>query len=655
MTRPVSSFYAQIGIQTRLQDLRRVDRYLKLLEGKVRKTTAALQKDFSKNFTLPALTVKKFKFDSLALQRGAQTELNRVGRLLELKVSNITLDQGRINRQVSQVLTRASSKARMDIKSVLGTSGGANIHWPGAGYSPRLPHMPNTQSLGQYAGAAGFGGGIGASLPMLGGPAGLAVAGVTAGGYMAYRQVDKLNQSQTQREAQRIALDVASGSSTREGRDAMNARFLELQNRLGLNAEGSIDSYSQMMKQMSIFMAPDEAFKLYETMNIANKGSGLTQQQLERQVYALQQTFSKGSLMSEELSGQLADANAGIRQFVQQVWSERTGKKGGEAFLKDMSNRLITPEMLVEAYRRQAAYVAPRVEEFASSAESSKARLANARFSEELQRTVDGEMVPSIKRFTAAQQELHTATVPLRDAMYSLGAGALSATASLVSWGAKLTTDFNQSPAMQKQASYEQRSEAVMASSMGRGLLSVPNITKLQEKPRQPITPMLYKRPDWQKESDRYMPKLSADWGIPAAKLEQMLAKQDPLKVLALQDVSRWNKPPALSMPSTASITKLQEKPRQPITPMLYPKPEWQQAAEAYAPSSPDALMQQFTQRSNVSVQSSVSFQQGAFQIQTQATDAQTLAAELQPLIQEQFDVSLQRTLSEVDASFGSK
>lgn len=248
-----------------------------------------------------------------------------------------------------------------------------------------------------------------------------------------------------------------------------------------------------------------------------------------------------------------------------------------EAFLKDMAARKVTPDMLAEAYARQAAYVAPRVEEFAASAESSKNRLANARFTEELQRTVDGEMVPSIKRFTAAQQELHTATIPLRDAMYSLGAGALSATASLVSWGAKLTTDFNQSPAMQKQASYEQRSEAVMASSTSRGLLSVPNITRLQEKPRQPITPMLYKRPDWQ------------------------------------------------------------------------------QAAERYAPSSPDALMQQFTQRSNVSVQSSVSFQQGAFQIQTQATDAQALAAELQPLIQEQFETSFQRTLSEVDASFGSK
>lgn len=575
MARPVSSFYAQIGIQTRLQDLQRVDKYLKLLEGKVRKTTAILQKDFSKNFTLPALNVKKFKFDSLALQRGAQTELNRVGRLLELKVSNITLDQGRINRQVSQVLTRASSKARMDIKSVLGTSGGANIHWPGAGYSPRLPHMPNTQSLGQYAGAAGFGGGIGASLPMLGGPAGLAVAGVTAGGYMAYRQVDKLNQSQTQREAQRIALDVASGSSTREGRDAMNARFLELSNRLGLNAEKNVDAYAQAMKQLQgAGLSAAEAFKLFENVSIATKGSGLTDDQNSRQLYAITQTFGKQALMSEELNAQLGDANAGIKRFVQEVWQDRTGKSGMEAFLKDMSNRKVTPDMLAEAYARQAAYVAPRVEEFAASAESSKNRLANARFTEELQRTVDGEMVPSIKRFTAAQQELHTATIPLRDAMYSLGAGALSATASLVSWSAKALEN---SPAMAKQASYEQRSEALMAPSMGRGLLSVPNITRLQEKPRQPITPMLYQKPDWQ------------------------------------------------------------------------------QAAEAYAPSSPDALMQQFTQRSNVSVQSSVSFQQGAFQIQTQATDAQTLAQELQPLIQEQFDSSLQRTLSEVDASFGSK
>lgn len=359
-----------------------------------------------------------------------------------------------------------------------------------------------------------------------------------------------------------------------------------------------------------------------------------------------------------------------------------------EAFLKDMSNRLITPEMLVEAYRRQAEYVAPRVEEFASSAESSKARLANARFSEELQRTVDGEMVPSIKRFTAAQQELHTATIPLRDAMYSLGAGALSATASLVSWSAKALEN---SPAMAKQASYEQRSEAVMAPSMGRGLLSVPNITRLQEKPRQPITPMLYQKPEWQQAAERYAPsaplslaqqfterpsverlkqskpatgpilpipvskkewQLAAEgYASPAAKLEQMLAKQDPLKVLALQDVSRWNKPPALSMPSTASITKLQEKPRQPIT---YPKPEWQMQAAQYA--NPESILEQLSSTTNhIRMDASMTISPGGIVVNTQAKDAEQLAQELEPHIRQQFDNSLQGLLTETDIAFGSK
>lgn len=363
---------------------------------------------------------------------------------------------------------------------------------------------------------------------MLGGPAGLAVAGVTAGGYMAYRQVDKLNQSQTQREAQRIALDVASGSSTREGRDAMNARFLELSNRLGLNAEKNVDAYAQAMKQLQgAGLSAAEAFKLFENVSIATKGSGLTDDQNSRQLYAITQTFGKQALMSEELNAQLGDANAGIKRFVQEVWQDRTGKSGMEAFLKDMAARKVTPDMLAEAYARQAAYVAPRVEEFAASAESSKNRLANARFTEELQRTVDGEMVPSIKRFTAAQQELHTATIPLRDAMYSLGAGALSATASLVSWTAKAIEN---SPAMAKQASYEQRSEAVMAPSMGRGLLSVPNITRLQEKPRQPITPMLYQKPDWQMQAAQY--------ANPESILEQLSSTTNHIRMDASMTIS---------------------------------------------------------------------------------------------------------------------
>jgi len=238
MTRPISSFYAQIGIQTRLQDLRRVDRYLKLLESKVKKTTAALQKDFSKTLVLPTLKIKKVQIDNtLNAQRSIQTDLNRIGRLTELRIGSVKLDEARITRQVQNVFTRAASAARLNVRTIQGSSGGANANYPmHLPYIPRIPsmpHMPNTQSLGQYAGAAGFGGTLGASLPMMGGPAGLAVAGVTAGGYMAYSKVSQLKQSQTDVEAQRVKLDVASGYRDRKDIDRQNEEFFSLANMTG--------------------------------------------------------------------------------------------------------------------------------------------------------------------------------------------------------------------------------------------------------------------------------------------------------------------------------------------------------------------------------------------------------------------------------------
>ncbi|MNJ54572.1 hypothetical protein D3C77_500200 [compost metagenome] len=138
--------------------------------------------------------------------------------------------------------------------------------------------------------------------------------------------------------------------------------------------------------------------------------------------------------------------------------------------------------------------------------------------------------MPSIKRFTEAQGELYKATTPLRNAMYDLSAGALSAAANLVSWGAKLTTDFNQSPAMQKQASYEQRSEAVMASSTGRGLLSVPTITRLQEQPRKLTTPQLYQKPEWQMQAAQY--------ANPESILEQLSSTTNHIRMDASMTIS---------------------------------------------------------------------------------------------------------------------
>ena len=218
MARPVSSFYAQIGIQTRLQDLQRVDKYLKLLEGKVRKSTITLQKDFVKNLKLPTLKVKKVQIDNpLAAQRNIQTELNRIGRLTEIRVGSVKLDEARITRQVQNVFTRAASAARLNVRTIQGSSGGANANYPmHLPYIPRIPsmpHLPNTQSLGQYAGGFGGGFGLGAALPMLG-PAGIAAGAVLGGGAYAVSKANELRQLTGTRETQRLKLDTAVGADS---------------------------------------------------------------------------------------------------------------------------------------------------------------------------------------------------------------------------------------------------------------------------------------------------------------------------------------------------------------------------------------------------------------------------------------------------------
>lgn len=439
MTRPVSSFYAQIGIQTRLQDLQRVDRYLKLLEGKVRKSTITLQKDFVKNLKLPTLKVKKVQIDNpLAAQRNIQTELNRIGRLTEIRVGSVKLDEARITRQVQNVFTRAASAARLNVRTIQGSSGGANANYPmHLPYIPRIPsmpHMPNTQSLGQYASAAGFGGGLGASLPMVGGPVGLAVAGVTAGGYMAYRQVSQLKRSQTDVEASRVKLDVASGYKDRKDIDRQNEEFFSLANMTGSDAMSLVDSYSQMMKTLqAIGLSSEKSFDLYKNMSLFAKSTGADSQQMSRAGYAIGQIYGKGFVSREELQLQLADALPSFRRYLMDVYAKETGNSSFESFDKALTDKKITTQMLEQAFREAAKSGMPNVQQYANTAQGMENQYANQVLQEQMRRTLDDEMVPAAKRFTQAQGELYKATAPLRNAMYDLSAGALSAAANLVS------------------------------------------------------------------------------------------------------------------------------------------------------------------------------------------------------------------------------
>lgn len=526
MSRAISNFYANVGFNVDRRSLATADRALKTFERHIQSTMSRLQRHIS-GLSIGSVKVKRLTLDELAAQRNLQMALNRIGRLLELKVGNVRLDEQKINSQVSKVMTRASSKARMDIKSVLGTHGGSNIHWPG---------MPNAAALSQYASSQGFGGGsFGMGLPMMGGPlgmaAGAAIGAVAGGAYYAYDKTKELKRSQTEVEAQRVKLDVASGYKDRKDIDRQNEEFFSLANMTGSDAMSLVDSYSQMMKTLqAIGLSSEKSFDLYKNMSLFAKSTGADSQQMSRAGYAIGQIYGKGFVSREELQLQLADALPSFKRYLMDVYAKETGNSSFESFDKALTDKKITTQMLEQAFREAAKSGMPNVQQYANTAQGMENQYANQVLQEQMRRTLDDEMVPAAKRFTQAQGELYKATAPLRNAMYDLSAGALSATASLVSWGAKLTTDFNQSPAMQKQASYEQRSEAVMASSTGRGLLSVPTITRLQEQPRKLTTPQLYQKPEWQMQAAQY--------ANPESILEQLSSTTNHIRMDASMTIS---------------------------------------------------------------------------------------------------------------------
>lgn len=245
-----------------------------------------------------------------------------------------------------------------------------------------------------------------------------------------------LGNSQALRERQRVQLDIASGESSRYGKDFSNKRFFELSNQLGVEAEPMIDPYAKFMKQMlTQGRSTDEAFGIYKDMSIATRSAGLGQVSMERQAYALQQIFGLGYAQRDELMKQLVDANPTMLGYVKQEYTRKTGKDV-KTFDDAVSNREISSQMIIDAYKTAAAAGMGRVQEFSSTVQADQARLTNVMLEEQLARTLSDEVIPSMREYVQAQKEMYEALEPFRDSLYEAAASVLSFSADVLKFSA---------------------------------------------------------------------------------------------------------------------------------------------------------------------------------------------------------------------------
>ncbi|MDH0728926.1 tape measure protein [Stutzerimonas stutzeri] len=483
----IAKYTVGLNFSLNPRSIRMVDQQIRLMEKKLALMTQRMKANFDKSFALPSLKIKKIELDPLSAQRSIQGDLNRMGRLLELKVGNIRLDQAKINAQVQTTFQRAANQARMNVKTIAGAGGGGNP----------FPAVPRFNTLG----AAGLGGGLGASLPMFG-PAGIAAAAVVGTGAYGVSKINDARRLISQRELERLQLEISVGGSEERRQSAVDV-LIDLSNKLGVQAQSQVDGFTRFMKQgqNSMGLTARRAFDLYSNMGIATRGNGGDQQSIERQSLALTQIGGLGYLRAEELNTQLADSNPAIRSYIIKAWEERTGAKGVEAFLSAMAKRQVSFNDVMRGYELAAKEASGRVKELANTVQGEEARLANARFAEELERS-KGPMTDAARRFVESQQKLFEASEPLRDSFYKVAAAGTSLAADMVGW---LSTRLQTAPALNNEVSNEQRATDPFSSAMGRGMLSVPDIRRIRDNQAPFISPLVPESPAWKQAADSFV------------------------------------------------------------------------------------------------------------------------------------------------------
>lgn len=414
----IAEYFLEAGIKFDKKSLTNIDLQFKAFEKRLK----GFGKDIEKGIKMPSLNI-----DRLKLQRSLQTELNGVGRLLDLRIDHFTIDEGKLNKQLQAAFSRASQNIKLNVKSIAGQSGGAGVrpvfiqphpdgNGSGFGVPPMfMPRMPMMGALGTSALGVGAG-----------------VAGIAAIN-------DKLNEVQKQvsnYEMQRLQLGAAVGGS--DERRMANAGILkDIADEIGTRAEGQVDAYTKFQKQAtSSGLSAREAILLYRNMALSTRGNGGDQQSIERQAYALQQVFGLGHLRGEELNQQLADSNPAIKKFIQEAYLERIGFKGTDAegtkkFMDDLGKRLVSTTDVLRGYQRSAEDASGRVAELSNSLEGAQARFENTKWMESIERS-SGELTDSMMDRIQAEQDLFEASKPLRDAFYGLSTAAISLSATLL-------------------------------------------------------------------------------------------------------------------------------------------------------------------------------------------------------------------------------
>ena len=277
MAGPVASFYAQVGINTRLQDLRKVDRYLNLIERKLQR--------FSKKLTTTlSLNISSFQVDSRRLTRTLGNALDKASKDVVFEVSRFAVNERNLRAAMIRAgrsfareavpyqssLHRANTAVTRHERPQLADRSGRNFMYGGG----------TAGALARY--------GVG-SVPFIGGAYGLMT----------------LNRGSQELQANAMALSASAGN---EADTRQYAEFLNnLGDRLGKKTSVMTPFFAQMLAGSKGTALEPHLMSGFESLMEYSSVMMLDEQKIKGTIRAFTQMIGKQQIMAEELRGQAAE------------------------------------------------------------------------------------------------------------------------------------------------------------------------------------------------------------------------------------------------------------------------------------------------------------------------------------------------------------
>lgn len=327
----IAKYFASLGFDVDMRGVKKVDKALATLEKKLKKFNG-----FSNNLNFG---IGNFTVDQRKLERVLGNALDIASNQVVFDINKFVVNQAALNQTVGLAMARAGMAHPVKIIPQV----------------PNRPHQPSVVTpSGRTREAAVTGavaGGVSRTrgMPSLLGPA----IALGLGGY-GLGALNRRNQEVVSAQLQSSAVVQQAGGTAEQG--AASFQYLRQEGqRIGFNYLDASGDYNKLISGLTGsgigLKESQKVFSGFAELARVNKLDKTTQNRLFR---ALSQVAGKGKLMSEELTGQIAEALPGgtalfAQAYQQQIGGNKTGAEAIQQLLDDMKKGKVKSSILTYA------------------------------------------------------------------------------------------------------------------------------------------------------------------------------------------------------------------------------------------------------------------------------------------------------------------